>query len=87
MKQLFVLFLLTGQLALAQTSANRPVLSGDTLRKIQLNDLVITASRVPERLLKSPVSIELLDARQIRLSAQPSYFEAIENLRGVQLLT
>ncbi|MCX6214676.1 TonB-dependent receptor [Spirosoma sp.] len=59
----------------------------DSLRKIQLSEIVITASRIPENVLKSPVSIELLDSRQIRLSAQPSYFDAIENLKGVQLLT
>lgn len=59
----------------------------DSLRKVQLNEIVVTASRIPESILKSPVSIELLDARQIRLSPQPSYFDAIENLKGVQLLT
>ncbi|WP_018618684.1 TonB-dependent receptor plug domain-containing protein [Spirosoma luteum] len=59
----------------------------DSLRRVQLNEIVITASRVPESILKSPVSIELLDSRQIQLSAQPSYFDAIENLKGVQLLT
>ncbi|SOD95367.1 TonB-dependent receptor [Spirosoma fluviale] len=59
----------------------------DSLRKIQLNEIVVTASRIPENVLKSPVSIDFLDARQIRLSAQPSYFDAIENLKGVQLLT
>ncbi|MEZ0541769.1 TonB-dependent receptor [Fibrella arboris] len=87
MKQLFVLVLFISQNTLAQTPANKNRPAADTLRKIQLNDVVVTASRVPERLLKSSVSIELLDARQIRLSAQPSYFEAIENLKGVQLLT
>ncbi len=61
--------------------------SVDSLRKVQLSEIVITASRVPERILKSPVSIELLDSKQIRLSAQPSYFDAIENLKGVQVLT
>ena len=59
----------------------------DSLRKIQLTEVVISASRIPESILKAPVSIELLDARQIRLSAQPSYFDAIENLKGIQLLT
>lgn len=59
----------------------------DSLRKIQLNEVVVSASRVAENILKSPVSIEVLDARRIRLSPQPSYFDAIENLKGVQLLT
>lgn len=59
----------------------------DSLRNVQLSEVVVSASRIPENILRSPVSIELLDARQIRQSAQLSYFDAIENLKGVQLLT
>ncbi|SDL11931.1 TonB-dependent receptor [Siphonobacter aquaeclarae] len=59
----------------------------DTIRVNELAEIVISASRVPESVLKSPVSIDVLDARRIRLSAQPSYFDAIENIKGVQLLT
>ena len=87
MKHIFVLLVFTSQLVLAGTLSDSTITPRDSLRRIQLNDVVITASRVPEKLLKSPVSIELLDARQIRQSAQPSYFDAIENLKGVQLLT
>ena len=87
MKHLCLLVTLFAQL----TNAQPPPLSQktlvDTTRKIELNELIISASRVPERIMRSPVSVELLDARQIRLSAQPSYFDAIENLKGVQLLT
>ena len=61
--------------------------SADSLRRIQLDEIVVSASRVSESMLRSPVSIEVLDARRIRLSAQPSYFDAIENIKGVQLLT
>ena len=87
MKSFFVPLLLIAQLAEAKIRSDSTRIQRDSLRKIQLNEVVVTASRVPESILKSPVSIELLDARQIRLSAQPSYFDAIENLKGVQLLT
>lgn len=59
----------------------------DTLRSRELAEVVVSASRVSESILRSPVSIDVLDARRIRLSAQPSYFDAIENLKGVQVLT
>lgn len=59
----------------------------DSLRRVQLDEVVVSASRVSESILRSPVSIEVLDARRIRLSAQPSYFDAIENIKGIQLLT
>lgn len=87
MKHLSLLLLLitgTTQAAVWPDSTGKPA---DTLRKIQLNEIVVTASRMAENILKSPVSIEVLDARRIRLSPQPSYFDAIENLKGVHLLT
>ena len=87
MKYLFWVLILISQNVQAAVLPDSTVKPADSLRKIQLNEIVITASRVPESVLKSPVSIELLDARQIKLSAQPSYFDAIENLKGVQLLT
>lgn len=59
----------------------------DSLRPVQLQEIVVSASRVSESVLRSPVSVETIDARRIRQSAQPSYFDAIENLKGVQLLT
>lgn len=40
----------------------------DSLRRIQLDEVVVSASRVSERVLRSPVSIEVLDTRQIRQS-------------------
>ncbi|GAB3505481.1 TonB-dependent receptor [Spirosoma knui] len=87
MKHLFYFLLLLSQLCNAGTLPDSTITPTDSLRKIQLTEIVVTASRIPESVLKSPVSVELLDARQIRLSAQPSYFDAIENLKGVQLLT
>lgn len=70
---------------LAAPSDTLPAL--DSLRTRQLNEVVVSASRVPENVLRSPVSVEVLDERTIRKSAQLSYYDAIENLKGVQLLT
>jgi iron complex outermembrane receptor protein len=73
-------------LSLAATSIDT-IPKQDTVRSRELAEVVVSASRVPESILRSPVSIEVLDARRIRLSAQPSYFDAIENLKGIQVLT
>ncbi len=51
------------------------------------NEVVITASRVPESILKSPVAIEKLDIRAIRESPAPSFYDALENVKGVQMTT
>ena len=87
MRHLFILLIFISPAAGLAASPDSTRVPADSLRKIQLSEIVVTASRVAESVLKSPVSIERLDARQIRLSAQPSYFDAIENLKGVQLLT
>src|SRR5436189_3011359 len=51
------------------------------------NDVVVTASRVPEKILRSPVAIEKLDIRAIKETAAPSFYDALENVKGVQMIT
>lgn len=51
------------------------------------NDVVVTASRVPESILKSPVAIEKLDIRAIKETAAPGFYDALENVKGVQMTT
>lgn len=49
--------------------------------------VVISASRVPESLLKSPVTIERLSTRAIQTSPQASFYDALQNLKGVEMNT
>ncbi len=51
------------------------------------NAVVVTASRVRESILKSPVAIEKLDIRAIKESPAPSFYDALENVKGVQMTT
>ncbi len=50
-------------------------------------EVVVTASRVSESILKSPVAIEKLDIRAIRETPAPSFYDAFENVKGVQMTT
>ena len=50
-------------------------------------EVVVTASRVAESILKSPVAIEKLDIRAIRESPAPGFYDALENVKGVQMIT
>ena len=59
----------------------------DTIKTIQLQDVVITASRLKEDISKAPVSIEKLNHSAIQQSAAPSFFDALENTKGVQMIT
>jgi len=51
------------------------------------SEVVVTASRVAESILKSPVAIEKLDVRTIRETPAPSFYDALENVKGVQMTT
>ncbi|MVN22423.1 TonB-dependent receptor [Mucilaginibacter arboris] len=52
-----------------------------------VNEVVVTASRQEERIMRSPVAIEKLDIRAIRNSPAPSFYDALENVKGVQMTT
>lgn len=48
-------------------------------------EVVISASRVPERILESPVSIERVNAANIRNSPATTYYDILRNIKGVDL--
>ncbi|MEO8584416.1 MAG: carboxypeptidase-like regulatory domain-containing protein, partial [Flavitalea sp.] len=50
-------------------------------------EVVVTASRIAESILKSPVAIEKLDIRSIKESPAPSFYDALESVKGVQMTT
>ncbi len=58
-----------------------------TTQTVLGNELVVTASRVQESILRSPVAINKLDIRAIRESPSPSFYDALENVKGVQMTT
>ncbi len=59
----------------------------DSLKTLQLQEVVVAASRIKEDINKSPVSIEKLTLSDIRQSATPSFFDALANTKGVQMIT
>jgi outer membrane receptor protein involved in Fe transport len=50
-------------------------------------EIVVAASRVAEKLLESPVSIERISTSNIRNAAAPTYYDALANLKGVDVTT
>jgi iron complex outermembrane recepter protein len=51
------------------------------------NAVVVSASRVRESILRSPVAIQNIDIKAIRESPAPSFYDALENVKGVQMIT
>ncbi len=48
-----------------------------------LDQIVISASRVPERIIESPVTIERFGADDIRRTASSSFYDGLTNLKGI----
>lgn len=53
----------------------------------ELDEVVVSASRTPESVRESPVTIERMDARDIRYAASPNFYASLENLKGVDVNT
>ena len=49
-------------------------------------EVVVAASRVPERILESPVSIERIGTTAIRNTPASSYYDMLTNLKGVDVV-
>lgn len=63
------------------------VLIEDTLTLNNLNEIVISASRISENCFNSSVSIEQLKRLEMKSLSALSCFDALENLKGVQMIT
>ncbi len=50
-------------------------------------EVVVSASRVPEKIMESPVSIERVSAAAIRNAPAASYYDVVANLKGVDVTT
>ena len=52
-----------------------------------LEEVIISASRTPERIFESPVSVERFGIRDIQGTTAPSFYEGLQNLKGVDINT
>ncbi|TAE38681.1 MAG: TonB-dependent receptor [Runella slithyformis] len=50
-------------------------------------EVVVSASRVEESVLQSPVTIEKMDIRSMQNSPAPSFYDALRNVKGVEMST
>lgn len=52
-----------------------------------LDEIVISASRTPERIFESPVSVERFGLAQIKNATSESFYGSLQNLKGVDINT
>ena len=51
----------------------------------QLDEIVVSASRMAERIFESPVTVEKFSLQQIARTPSADYFNGLENIKGIQL--
>lgn len=69
------------------SSANDPVSVDFKVNESLGQEVVVSATRTPTRLLESPVTVERLSSTTLRNVAAPNFYEAIGNLKGVDVHT
>ncbi|HVI46909.1 MAG TPA: TonB-dependent receptor [Chitinophaga sp.] len=56
-------------------------------QSLLVNEVVVSASRQQEKMLRSPVAIEKLDIRALKETPSSTFYDALGNLKGVQMTT
>ena len=69
------------------TENNQKVAVSLTENATSLDEIVVSASRTPERIMESPVTVERMDSRAIKNTSSPSFYDGLENLKGVDVNT
>ena len=54
------------------------------MQAFKTDEVVVSASRIKESLLKAPVSIETMGVKEIENSPSASFYDGVANLKGVQ---
>jgi iron complex outermembrane receptor protein len=68
------------------TSANQ-IIDFKLSEGTSLDEVVISASRTPERVFESPVTVERFGLKEIKNTASAGFYDGLENLKGVDVNT
>jgi len=69
------------------TSNNQTISVSMQESQTLLDEIVISASRTPERIFESPVSVERFGLREIKSTTAPTFYDGLQNLKGVDINT
>lgn len=70
-----------------QVTSNNQSFSVTLVEGSELDQVVISASRTPERIFESPVTVERFGLKDIRTTASADFYDGLENLKGVDINT
>jgi len=68
-------------------SSNGQTINFELKEGTELDEIVISASRTPERIFESPVTVERFGLKAIRNTASADFYDGLENLKGVDINT
>ncbi|MDO6595665.1 TonB-dependent receptor [Oceanihabitans sp. 2_MG-2023] len=70
-----------------EVTANNQTLNFILAEGTSLDEVVISASRTPERIFESPVTVERFGLKEIKNTASADFYGGLENLKGVDVNT
>ncbi|MGJ5642781.1 TonB-dependent receptor [Formosa sp. S-31] len=70
-----------------EVNSNNQYLSFTLMEGTELDEVVISASRTPERIFESPVTVERFGIKEIKNTASADFYDGLENLKGVDINT
>lgn len=70
-----------------EVTTNNQVLNFVLVEGTSLDEVVISASRTPERIFESPVTVERFGLKEIKNTASADFYDGLENLKGVDVNT
>ena len=68
------------------TSSNQ-IVDVTLLEGNDLDEIVVSASRTPERIFESPVTVERFGIKEIKNTTAATFYAGLENLKGVDINT
>lgn len=70
-----------------QITANNQVVNAVLVAGTSLDEIIVSASRTPERIFESPVTVERFGIKEIKNTSAASFYGGLENLKGVDVNT
>ena len=70
-----------------QVSTNNQTINVSLVEGNELDEVVISASRTPERIFESPVTVERFGIREVKNTASIDFYDGLENIKGVDINT
>lgn len=73
--------------ATKEVTTNPQTLDFVLVEGTSLDEVVVSASRTPERIFESPVTVERFGLKEIKNTASAGFYDGLENLKGVDVNT